>query len=111
MNPILIAKLIAIGLIVAICSYFVYRYNEMSNKINEQKTAIIALNNDLAAQNAAIDSLKIQSDAKIKQANDLLAAAKKNTTIATAKAVTIYKTLPADPTDDCRSALILGNQQ
>ena len=111
MNPILIAKLIGLGVIVAICGYFIYHYNAMSNKIDEQNTTIIALNNDLAAQNAAVEQLKQISDAKIKAANDLLTEAKKNTIVQTAKAITIYKTLPSIPSDDCKSALILGNQQ
>lgn len=108
MNP-LIIKLIALAVIVAIASYFVYNYNHMKSVIKEHEATITTLNNNIAAQNAAVDLLKKETDAKLALGAKALEEAKKNTVVLAGKATTIYKSLPSVPGNDCKSALILGN--
>ena len=67
------------------------------------------LTGKLQLQNDAVAALKSDADQRLARAQSDLEAAKTAASAASGKATIIYKTLPAVPGDDCRSALDMVN--
>jgi len=77
--------------------------------VNQQTDKIASLGQTLKDQNDAVDALRAEGAARLKQAAADLAVAKRAAVAAKASAQTIFITKPSTPDDLCKSALDLLN--
>ena len=82
----------------------------LQSQVEGLTTEKIVLENSIKIQNAAIDQLKVDSDARLAQAEIALKAAQDAVEKAKGRARIIYKTKPSTPGNDCKSALDLINE-
>lgn len=103
------ARLIGIGLIVAAVLGAWWYVSNLRSEITELHDANLILESKITSQNAGIESLKIEGEERLAEAQKTIDAAKAATVIARKKATVIYRTLPSTPGDNCKSALDLVN--
>jgi len=112
----LYARLIGVGLIVAaLLGAFWYvkhlqgQVADLRQEVAVKEASIRQLSTAIDTQNAAIDSLKKDADARLAAAEAALVKARADTAAAKKKAGTIFKAKPSDPSNLCKSALDLVN--
>jgi uncharacterized protein HemX len=116
----LYAKLIGAGILVValIGGYLYVSHLQTSNAEQAQRIIILqaqvkGLGDQLVQQNAAVEKLKTEGEARLAQAQKDLEAAKAEAAKHTGKATVIYRTLPSVPGKSCeadrQSALDLMN--
>ena len=102
-------KLIGIGLVITILGYFIYEYNHMKEELITKDALISTLGSEIAVQNAAILNMKTVSDKREETGKTIVQEAHVIAKIQVQKAQVIYEATPSIPSDDCKSALALGN--
>jgi hypothetical protein len=81
----------------------------LRSSVTKLTTENVVLSSKLSEQNAAIETLKHDADARVQASAALVAAAKEETRKAAGRSTIIYKSKPSVPGDDCKSALNLLN--
>lgn len=102
-------KLIGIGLVIAVLGYFVYEYNHMKSELVSKDALITSLGSEIALQNAAVLNMKTVSDTREDLGKTIVQEAHVIAKVQVQKAQVIYEAVPSIPSDDCKSALALGN--
>ena len=102
-------KLIAAAIIVAaVVGGYLYVRN-LQDTVTELTVQMEVCGGKVRDQNAAIEALRLNAEARQKAAEVAIAEARAQTKKAQGKATVIYKTAPSTPGDDCKSALDLIN--
>lgn len=108
-------KEIALALLVAAAIGYVWhlRSTVASQKvtITQQADKIKSLADDIKLQNDAVDKMKKDSDARLAAAKQALDAAQKQAKVHTQRATDINRAVPSVPTDLCKSASDLIDQE
>lgn len=104
-------RIVAVGLIVLAIVGGSWYVRNLQETVQELTAANTLLNQTVANQNKAVDTLKKDADARVAASKTAIEVARAETKKAKAKATIIYKTLPSTPDDDCKSSLDLINEQ
>ena len=105
------ARLIMIAVIVMAVLSGVWYVKHLQGQVEELTAKNIVLTQEIANQNAAVDALKKDADARVAAGEAAVKAAKAETAKAKGRAVIIYKKPPSTPGNDCKSSLDLINEQ
>lgn len=98
------------AVIAAVLGVFLY-VKYLQHEVTTLTDLNAGMTRELNAQNEAIRRFKEYSDNRVKAAEEELAKAKAATKAAQQKATVIYRTPPSDPTNTCKSALDIINEQ
>ena len=98
-------------LVTTIISFLSWNLHNTKAELKKTTAELVDASTKVKFQNNLITDLKTAGDKKVQEAMADLEKAKLAAATHTGKAQIIYKTLPADPANDCKSALDLGNQQ
>ena len=109
-------KLAGLAIILALIGGGYWYVSNLRSEVAQKDETILTLNERIADlgtqlqdQNEAITSLQTAADAHLQSAQAALAAASAAAATKKGAAQVIYRTLPAVPNDDCKSALDLMN--
>lgn len=102
-------KLIAAAVIAALAIGLLIYIKHLQSTNADLHASVAVLTNKLNEQNSAVAAWKADADARLKAAASDLARAKEQAAKNKVKAQVIYKTAPSTPGNDCKSALDLIN--
>jgi hypothetical protein len=105
----LYAKLITLGLVLAMAVGGYMYVSHLQHEVQDLTTQNTVLGAKLKDQNAAIDQIKNDADLRVAAAASAVEAASAAANVVRGQARVIYKTLPSKPGNDCGSALDLLN--
>lgn len=104
-------RLAGVAVIVLAIGSAVAYVGHLRGQVTSLKEQVTALEVRAAVLSATINGLRSESIRKEEAMKQALNAARVREETAKAKAKVIYKTLPSDPSNTCKSALELVNEQ
>lgn len=102
-------KLIGLGLVVVLVLSGVWYVRHLQTEVGALKADKAELSAKIQLQNAAVEKLKTDADARVAAGEVKVAAAETAASAARGRATIIYKSKPSTPNDLCKSALDLLN--
>lgn len=109
LTPITYLKIGLLVLVTTIISLLFWKLQSTKAELKKTQIELVDASTKVKFQNNLILDLKTEGDKKVQEAQLELEKARLAAASHTGKSQIIYKTVPADPANDCKSALDLGN--